>query len=44
MNQGAFIDAMLRPLGDQGIMLLDLHNVYCQIVNFSLDPEEAIKR
>lgn len=44
VNQGAFIEAMLRPFGSQGVMLLDLHNLYCQIVNFSLDPEEAMKR
>jgi len=42
-DQGAFISAMLTPLGDQGVMLLDLHNLYCQIVNFSLSAEEAMK-
>jgi len=44
LNQGPFIKAMLAPLGDQGIMLLDLHNLYCQILNSSLPAEEAIKR
>jgi uncharacterized protein (UPF0276 family) len=44
LNQGPFLAAMLDQLGDQGMMLLDLHNLYCQIVNFDLSAEEAMQR
>jgi uncharacterized protein len=32
IEQGAFIRQLLAPV--QGFMLLDLHNLYCQMVNF----------
>ena len=44
IDQPAFIADLLEPFGDQGMMLLDLHNLYCQIHNFKLKPEEAMKR
>lgn len=43
-TQGAFIAALIEPFGENGMMLLDLHNIYCQIHNFALRPEEALKR
>lgn len=33
-SQGAFIDDLLTPL--DGYLLLDLHNLYCQSVNFGI--------
>lgn len=33
IDQGSFIRQMLAPV--QGFLLLDLHNLYCQIVNFN---------
>jgi uncharacterized protein (UPF0276 family) len=43
-DQGPFLAAVLERLGDQGVLLLDLHNLHCQIVNFSLSAHDAIKR
>lgn len=34
--QGPLLDALTRGPGD--FVVLDLHNLYCQAVNFSLDP------
>ena len=34
-EQGAFVDALLQPV--DGFVLLDLHNLYCQAVNFGVD-------
>jgi uncharacterized protein (UPF0276 family) len=36
LEQGAFIDALLGEV--DGFVLLDLHNLYCQVVNFEIDP------
>jgi len=34
--QPDLVDAMVRPVG--GVVLLDLHNLWCQAGNFDLDP------
>jgi uncharacterized protein (UPF0276 family) len=39
-QQGAFLDALLEPVN--GFIILDLHNLYCQIHNFDLDFENLI--
>ena len=36
LDQGEFLDRLLEPV--DGFVLLDVHNLYCQIENFSLDP------
>lgn len=41
-EQGAFLDALLEPI--DGFLLLDLHNLHCQIHNFGLDPLEHLSR
>lgn len=41
-EQGAFLDALLAP--DDGFLLLDLHNLHCQVHNFDLDPLEHLLR
>ncbi|MEZ4318417.1 MAG: DUF692 family protein [Myxococcota bacterium] len=40
--QPDLVDAMLRPSG--GVLLLDLHNLWCQAVNFDLDPVALLER
>jgi len=40
-KHGYFLEALLEPVN--GFLILDLHNLYCQVVNFGLDPDEAIK-
>jgi uncharacterized protein (UPF0276 family) len=35
MRQGVFLEALLEPLN--GFIILDLHNLYCQLHNFELD-------
>lgn len=36
LMQGSFLDDLLRGIG--GFVLLDLHNLYCQVENFGIDP------
>jgi hypothetical protein len=38
--QGSFLDDLLRDIG--GFVLLDLHNLYCQVENFGIDPVALI--
>ncbi|MBP9092304.1 DUF692 family protein [bacterium] len=40
MQQGRFLEDLLRPF--DGFVLLDLHNLYCQMENFSLSAEELL--
>jgi len=40
--QPDLVDAIVRPLG--GSVLLDLHNLWCQAVNFDLDPVAILER
>jgi uncharacterized protein len=37
---GAFLDALLEPVN--GFVILDLHNLYCQLRNFDLNLEELL--
>lgn len=39
-EQGTFLDELLHPIG--GFLLLDLHNLYCQMCNFSLSADEIL--
>lgn len=39
-GQGDFMEELLDPVN--GFLLLDLHNLYCQIHNFGLDPDAAL--
>ncbi len=39
-EQGAFIDRLLEPV--DGFLLLDLHNLWCQIVNFGRDARALL--
>lgn len=41
-EQPDFLDALLEPGG--GFLLLDLHNLYCQAVNFDIAPEALLAR
>lgn len=36
-RQGEFLERLLDPV--DGFLVLDLHNLYCQIENFGLDPQ-----
>ena len=40
-NQGEFLRRMLEPV--DGFLLLDLHNLYCQLCNFDVTPEELLE-
>lgn len=40
MQQGRFLDELLKPF--DGFVLLDLHNLYCQMENFGLSAEELL--
>lgn len=40
-QQGPFLDELLEPV--DGFLLLDLHNLYCQSVNFKVDLLELLK-
>jgi uncharacterized protein (UPF0276 family) len=40
--QPDLVDAMVRPVG--GLVLLDLHNLWCQAINFDLDPVALMER
>ena len=42
MEQGIFIDRLLDSVN--GFLLLDLHNLYCQIHNFELSASEILAR
>ncbi len=37
LDQGEFLERLLSPTG--GFVLLDLHNLYCQLANFDLSPD-----
>lgn len=37
---GEFLDALLEPVN--GFLILDLHNLYCQLHNFDLDAEAML--
>lgn len=39
-DQGPFLDALLAPIN--GFLLLDLHNVYCQVRNFDRTCDELL--
>ena len=39
-GQGEFIDELLEPI--DGFVLLDLHNLYCQLENFKVDAEQLM--
>ncbi len=41
-EQGAFLEALLAPT--DGFLLLDVHNLHCQIASFGLDPIEHLSR
>jgi len=40
-QQGAFIDELLTPVN--GFLLLDLHNIYCQLCNFQVTAAELLQ-
>lgn len=40
-RQGEFIDNLLEPVN--GFVLMDLHNIWCQAVNFDLDPTDILR-
>lgn len=40
-KHGDFLQQLLEPVN--GFIILDLHNIYCQLHNFDLDFEEVIK-
>lgn len=40
MRHGAFLEQLLEPVN--GFIILDLHNLYCQIHNFNIPFEEII--
>ncbi len=40
-RHGEFLDELIRPVN--GFIILDLHNFYCQLHNFSLDAETLIR-
>ena len=42
MSQGIFLDRLLAAV--DGFLLLDLHNLYCQIHNFNLSALEILAR
>jgi len=39
-EQGQFLDDLLDPV--DGFLLLDLHNLYCHVANFGLDPSALL--
>ena len=42
LDQGELLDRVLRPSG--GFLVLDVHNIYTQAVNFGLDPLALLDR
>lgn len=44
-DQPKFLRKLIQPLGlKSGCLLLDVHNLYCQIWNWQLNPEEIMKQ
>jgi uncharacterized protein (UPF0276 family) len=41
-DQGRFLDALLTPI--DGFLLLDLHNLFCQIINFDTSFETLLAK
>lgn len=41
-DQPAFVEDLLAP--SDGFLLLDVHNLYCQAVNYGFDPVELMER
>jgi len=39
-RQGEFLEQLLEPV--DGFLLLDLHNIYCQAINFDRDPARLL--
>lgn len=39
-EQGGFLEKLVEPL--KGFIILDLHNIWCQAVNFKTDPQRLI--
>lgn len=39
-QQGQFLDQLLEPV--DGFLVLDLHNLYCQLCNFDVNAEELL--
>ncbi len=39
-RHGVFLEELVSPIN--GFLILDLHNVYCQAVNFQVSPEELL--
>jgi uncharacterized protein len=42
LQQGEFLDQLLEPV--EGFLVLDLHNLFCQIHNFRRSPEDLLSR
>ncbi len=42
INQGLFLQELLQEI--DGFVLLDLHNLYCQIHNFSMDSQTLLQK
>ncbi len=42
LGHGVFLDALLDGLDDDDFVLLDVHNLWCQAVNFELSPDELL--
>ena len=40
LKQGEFLEALLAPI--DGFLLLDLHNLYCQVCNFDVKAEQLM--
>ncbi len=40
-KQGQFLHQVLSQV--DGFLLMDLHNLFCQVVNFGVDPEELLR-
>eukprot|EP01090_Pellita_catalonica_P003577 TRINITY_DN13243_c0_g1_i1.p1 TRINITY_DN13243_c0_g1~~TRINITY_DN13243_c0_g1_i1.p1 ORF type:complete len:375 (-),score=68.10 TRINITY_DN13243_c0_g1_i1:53-1138(-) len=43
-THAAFLTDLIAPLEEQGCLLLDIHNLYCQIHNFDLDPQSLLAK
>lgn len=41
-DQPEFVDRLLAPV--EGFLLLDLHNIWCQVMNFNRDPVQLMRR
>ena len=40
-RHGHFLEALIEPVN--GFIILDLHNVFCQVKNFDISPEEILE-